>query len=97
VPDDDEPFPGDGFEYGNGDGYFIGGWPTEDELRWFPDDLIEKYNGNADYTGPNYDQLYFPEDVDADAIAEELLPRGHKVEKTETGDLSDWIDVVGAY
>jgi hypothetical protein len=96
VPDDDAPFPGDDFEYGNGDGWYIGGWPTEDELSWFPKDLIDKYNGNADYTGPNYDQLYFPAGV-ADDIAEVLRARGHTVEKTETGDLDDWIDVVGAY
>jgi hypothetical protein len=95
-PADDEPFPADEYQYGYSDGRYIGGWPTEDELSWFPKDLIDKYNGNADYTGPNYDQLYFPEGV-ADDIAEELRARGHTVEKTETGDLDDWIDVVGAY
>jgi hypothetical protein len=95
-PDDDEPFPQEEFRYGYHDGWFIGGWPTEDELRWFPEDLIEKYGGSVDLTGPDYDQLYFPPGV-ADDIAEELRSRGHKVEKTETGDLPDWIDVVGAY
>ena len=95
-PDEDEPFPQEAFGYGYHDGWFLGGWPTEDELRWFPKELIEKYGGSAEYTGPNYDQLYFPEGV-ADAIAEELRSRSHTVEKTETGDLADWIDFVGAY
>ena len=94
--DDDEPFPHQEFQWGYNDGRFIGGWPTEDELSWFPKDLIEKYGGSADYTGPNYDQLYFPQGV-ADDIAEELRARGHLVEKTLEGDLADWIDVVGAY
>ena len=96
APDDDERFPQDEFRYGYHDGWFIGGWPTEDELSWFPEDLIEKYGGSAEGSGPDYDQLFFPEGV-ADDIAEDLRARGHKVEKTLTGDLPDWIDVVGAY
>ena len=96
APEDDEPFPAGQFEYGGGDGWYIGGWPTEDELSWFPDDLIDKYDGSVDLTGPNYNQLYFPEGV-ADDIAQELRARRHTVEKTLTGDLPDWIDVVGAY
>jgi len=95
VPDDNEPFPADDYQYGYNDGRYIGGWPTEDELSWFPDDLIEKHEAEADYTGPDYDLLYFPDDADADAIAEDLRARGHKVE-TDSGDLSDWLDVVGA-
>lgn len=91
---DDEPF--QRFEYGDGDGWYFGGWPTEDELSWFPDDLIEKYGGTVELTGPNYDQLYFPADV-ADDIDNELRARGHMVEKTLTGDLPDWIDIVGTY
>lgn len=95
VPGDNEPFPADDYRYGYNDGLYIGGWPTEDELSWFPDDLIEKYKANADYTGPDYDLLYFPDDADADAIAEDLRARGHTVD-TDSGDLSDWLDVVGA-
>ena len=72
------------------------GWPTEDELRWFPKDLIEKYQADADYTGPDYDLLYFPEGTDADAIAVDLRARGHTVERDQ-GDLSDWLDLVGAF
>lgn len=30
-------------------------------------------------------------------LAEELRARGHAVEKTETGDLPEWIDFAGAY
>ena len=95
-PDEDEPFPQDEFRFGYHDGWFIGGWPTEDELSWFPEDLIDKYGGSAERSGPDYDQLFFPEGV-ADAITGELRSRGHTVEKTETGDLADWIDFVGAY
>ena len=83
VPDDNDPFPTDDYQYGY------------NELSWFPDDLIEKYQANADYTGPDYDLLYFPEGADAEAIAEDLRGRGHKVEK-DTGNLSDWLDLVGA-
>jgi hypothetical protein len=90
APDDDEPFPGGQFSLCNGDGWYVGGWPAEDEVSWFPDDLIEKYGGSAEYTGPNYDHLFFPKGV-ADDIAEELRARGHTVEKTLTGDLADWI------
>ena len=95
VPDDNEPFPADHYQYGYNDGHYMGGWPTEDELSWFPDDLIEKHKAAVDYTGPDYDLLYFPDDADADAIAEDLRARGHKVEM-DSGDLLDWLDLVGA-
>lgn len=65
-------------------------------MSWFPKDLIDRYNGTVDITGPNDDQLFFPDGV-ADAIAEELRARGHSVERAETGDLSEWIDIVGVY
>jgi hypothetical protein len=94
-PDDDEPFPADEYQYGYNDGQYIGGWPTEDELSWFPKDLIEKYQAQEDHTGPDYELLYFPHDTDADAIAEDLRARGHKVEK-DVGHLTDWLDLVGA-
>ncbi len=96
APDDDEPFPGGQFQFIDGNGWCVGGWPAEDELSWFPDDLIEKYGGSVDYTGPNYDNLYLPKSA-ADDIAEDLRARGHTVEKTLTGDLADWIDAAGAY
>jgi hypothetical protein len=92
VHADDETFPGDRFAYGD-DGWYLGGWPAEDELAWFPEDLIDKYGGSAEYSGPNYDHLFFPEGVD-DQIAEELRARGHQVEKTLTGDLPDWLNVL---
>lgn len=94
-PGDDDPFPANEYQYGYNDGQYIGGWPTEDELRWFPKDLIEKYKADEDHTGPDYELLYFPDGADADAIAEDLRTRGHKVE-VDNGDLSDWLDLVGA-
>lgn len=103
VPDDREPFPGGRFHYDGANGWYPGGWPTEDELRWFPDDLIdkyggviEKYNGTADHTGLHYDQLYFPGDVDPDAIAADLRDRGYEVQRIDSGDLADWLEMVGA-
>jgi hypothetical protein len=88
---DDEPFPG-GYEYGD-DGWFLGGWPGKSELDWFPRDLIEKYGGEAEYSGPNYDNLRLPREA-AEEIADELRTRGCTVEETLTGDLADWLELV---
>jgi len=38
---------------------------------------------------PWYDNLFLPAEA-ADAIADELRARGHRVKKTPTGDLPDW-------
>ena len=86
VPPDDTPFtPGD---VGWGaDGWYLGPWLPEEEVEWFPDDLIDKYGGEVDWANPNYDQLFLPGDA-ADEIADELRARGHHVEKTLTGDLT---------
>ncbi|MCB1290344.1 hypothetical protein [Mycolicibacterium sp.] len=84
FPDDDEPFPREDFRHGSDDGRFLGGWPTEDELGWFPKDLIEECNGTIDTMRPNYDQLFFPEGA-ADAIAAELTARGHSVKRPRPG------------
>jgi len=86
--DDDTPFSPEAFGWGN-DGWIIGPWPPEETLKWFPEDLIERYDGEVDQSGDCYDHLFLPAEA-ADAIAEELRARGHRVEKTLTGDLPDW-------
>jgi hypothetical protein len=59
-------------------------------VKRFPEDLIDKYEGEVDWANPNYDQLFLPGDA-ADEIAEELRARGHQVEKTSNGDLNYWL------
>jgi hypothetical protein len=59
-------------------------------VEWFPEDLIDKYGGEVDWANPNYDNLFLPGDA-ADEIADELRVRGHRVEKTLTGDLPYWL------
>lgn len=88
IPPDETPFSPYKFGWGD-DGLYTGPWPPQETLKWFPPDLIEKYGGLADESGPCYDHLYLPGDA-ADAIAEDLRARGHRVEKTLTGDLADW-------
>ena len=88
-PDDDTPFTSGDAPGWEGDGCFLGPWPPEEVLEWFPDDLIQKYNGEIEVT-PNGQNLLLPADA-GDQIAEELRARGHEVEKTPTGDLADWL------
>ena len=71
------------------DGWYIGPWPPEDVLDWFPDDLTDKYDGEF-LPNPNGANLFLPAEA-GDQIAEELRARGHRVEKTPTGDLADWV------
>ena len=88
IPADDTPFSVAAFGWGD-DGRYTGPWPPDESLKWFPEDLIEKYDGEVEGTGPWYDHLFLPAEA-ADAIADELRARGHRVEKTLTGDLFDW-------
>jgi hypothetical protein len=89
IPPDDTPFTPDDVGWGD-DGWYLGPWPPEEEVKWFPEDLIDKYGGAVDWANPNYDQLSLPGDA-AEEIAEELRARGHQVEKTFTGDLNYWL------
>jgi hypothetical protein len=72
------------------DGWYLGPWLPEEEVEWFPEDLIDKYGGEVDWGNPNFDNLFLPGEA-ADEIANELRTRGHHVEKTLTGDLSYWL------
>ena len=60
------------------------------ELRWFPQDLIDKYGGEVDWANANYDNLSLPDDA-ADDIADELRARGHRVDETLSEDLNYWL------
>ena len=87
IPPDDTPFSAAAFGWSD-DGLYTGPWPPGESLKWFPKELIEKYGGKVE-GGPWYDNLFLPPEA-ADAIADELRARGHRVEKTLTGDLFDW-------
>lgn len=76
------------------DGWYLRPWLPEEEVKWFPEDLIDKYEGEIDCGNPNYDQLFLPGEA-ADEIAEELRTRGHQVEKTFDGDLNYWLSSCG--
>lgn len=89
IPADDTPFTPDDVSWGH-DGDYLGPWPPAEEWRWFPEDLIDKYGGAVDWANANYDELNIPGDA-ADEIAEELLARGHQVERTTNGDLNYWL------
>lgn len=90
LPPPDAPFPGD-FVYGE-DGYFVGGWPGEAVSSWFPQDVADQYGCYVEYTSET-DNFIVPREA-ADDIANALRARGFAVEKTLTGDLADWLDLV---
>lgn len=94
VPSDDTPFSSDDLPKWGDDGWYIGLWPPEESVDWFPEDLIEKYDGNTDSANPNRDQLFMPNWA-AEEIADELRTRGHRVEETPAGDLADWLTLIG--
>ena len=86
VPADETPFTSDDLPMWGDDGWYIGLWPPEEAVAWFPKDLLEKYDGHDDSTNPNRYQLFLPSDA-AEEIADDLRARGHRVEKMLTGDL----------
>jgi hypothetical protein len=91
IPPDHSPFtPGD-VHWGDGGDYYISPWLPLVVRYWFPQDFIDKYGGHVEWANANYDQLYLPPEA-ADDIAEELRARGHRVEKTFTGDLNYWLE-----
>lgn len=89
IPPDDAPFTPDDVGWG-GDGWYLGPWPPEEEVEWFPEGLIDKYGGEVDWGNPNYDNLFLPGEA-ADEIADDLRTLGHQVEKSLTGDLPYWL------
>ena len=89
LPAKDTPFSSDDAPGWEGDGNFLGPWPPQAVLKWFPEDLIDEYGGKVE-PNPNGENLELPADA-GDRIAEELRARGHRVEKTPSGDLATWL------
>lgn len=80
IPADDEPFdaeeaPG----YADGD---YPAWLAQEQLSWFPKELIDKYGGDVDSSVLNGEFLDLPADK-AEQIAEDLRAMGHTVEPTD--------------
>lgn len=94
VPADETIFSSDDLPMWGDDGLYIGLWPPEEAVSWFPEDLLEKYGGHDDSANPNRDQLFLPSDA-AEEIADDLRARGHRVERTLTGDLPYWLTHIG--
>jgi len=80
VPDDDEPFES-GDAPGQGDGDYPP-WLAQEQLGWFPPELIEKYGGDVGTSVLNGEVLDLPA-VNAEQIAEDLRAMGHTVEPTD--------------
>jgi hypothetical protein len=88
APSDDTPISPDDVPGWGGDGYYLGPWPPEAVIDWFPEDLIDKYGGSIT-PNPNGANLELPVES-ADQIAADLRARGHTVEKS-IDDLPEWI------
>ncbi len=80
APQDDEPFTADDAP-GHADGDYPE-WLRQSQLDWFPEDMIDKYNGEVGTSVLNGPMLDLPADK-AEEIADELRKRGHTVERTE--------------
>ncbi len=44
IPSDNTALTSDDVAWG-GDGWYLGPWLPEEEVEWFPEDLIDKYGG----------------------------------------------------
>ena len=80
IPGDDEPFQAaDAPGHEEGD---YPAWLAQEQLEWFPPELIEKYGGDVGPSVLNGEFLELPADK-AEQIAEDLRAMGHTVEPTE--------------
>jgi hypothetical protein len=79
TPDEDEAFDADEVP-GHPDGDYPP-WLTQEQLGWFPDELIRKHGGEVGLTVLNGPSLNLPSNQ-AEAIAEDLRSMGHTVEET---------------
>lgn len=78
-PRDDFPCGSEPFEHSR---YIETGYPdwlANTMLKWFPEDLIDKYGGYTQHSMASDDSLYLPEEK-AEEIAADLRARGHTVE-----------------
>lgn len=80
VPGDDEPFECDDAP-GRMDGDYPA-WLEQEQLDWFPRELIEKYGGDVSNSVLNGEYLELPAHK-AQEIAEDLRAMGHTVEPTD--------------
>jgi hypothetical protein len=80
VPADDEPFES-GDAPGQEDGDYPA-WLAQEQLDWFPPELIEKYGGDAGTSVLNGEFLELPPGK-AEQIADDLRAMGHTVEPTD--------------
>ncbi len=80
IPDDDVPFEAADAP-GHGDGDYPA-WLAQEQLEWFPPELIKKYGGDVAQTALNGAFLELPADK-AEQIAEDLRAMGHTVEPTD--------------
>ena len=80
VPADDELFEAADAP-GHGDGDYPA-WLAQEQLEWFPPELIKKYGGDVGQTALNGAFLELPADK-AEQIADDLRAMGHTVEPTD--------------
>jgi hypothetical protein len=79
-PADDEPFDPDDIP-GHADGDYPE-WLRQSQLEWFPDELINKYDGEVGLTTLSGWVLDLPA-CHAEDIADDLRAMGHTVEETD--------------
>ena len=80
TPADDEPFDADAAPgYTEGD---YPAWLAQEQLGWFPPELIREYGGDVANSVLNGEFLDLPSDK-AEQIAEDLRAIGHTVEPTD--------------
>ncbi len=79
-PDDDQAFEADDVP-GHADGDYPP-WLAQEQLRWFPPELIGKHDGEVGLTVFNGTSLNLPADG-TQAIADDLRAMGHTVDETD--------------
>ena len=79
-PDDEQAFDADDVP-GHPDGDYPP-WLAQEQLEWFPSELIAKHDGDVGLTVWNGPSLNLPAD-NAEAIADDLTAMGHTVEETD--------------
>jgi hypothetical protein len=80
IPADDELFDAEEAP-GYAEGHYPA-WVAQEQLYWFPKELIDKYGGDVDTSVLNGDFLELPADK-AEQIADELRAMGHTVEPAD--------------
>jgi len=86
LPAEDTPFSSDDAPGWEGDGDFLGPWPPQAVLKWFPEDLIDEYGGKVE-PNPNGENLELPAD------AGDRSPRnyGHAATRSRRRPAAIWL------